>query len=478
MVNQALKVVNDAESTAFDGEASALHRSHASTFARVRGPCTGLAAVAISPGCGDDHRGSRSPVRFRDARLRGRPFRRLGEVRRDAALSSDTSRLPKNVVTLGVASLLNDISSEMIFPLLPVFLTTVLGAGPLYLGFVEGAADSISALLRLPFGWLADRAPRKPLVVGGYAVANVVRPAIALATAPWHVLAIRLLDRGGKGMRTAPRDALLVDSAAAGERGRAFGFHMSMDHVGAVIGPLLATMLFVALGRSYRGLFFAASLPGLATVIYVAARVEETRVRTTAAVTPMLHDVSGLGARFWGLVAAVFLFGLGASTDAFLLLQLEKASIDVALLPFLWAALHVVKVASVYPFGRLSDRVGRVPLIVVGWAYYAAIYAAFALVNDPRLLALVFLAYGFFFGLTEGAERALVGDLVPAEKRGAAFGFYNAALGVTALPASALLGAIWEAWGKGAAFGFGASMAAVATMVLVATTLGKATRVA
>jgi MFS family permease len=381
------------------------------------------------------------------------------------------SRLPKNVVTLGVASLLNDVSSEMIFPLLPVFLTAVLGAGPLYLGFVEGAADSISALLRLPFGWLADRLPRKPLVVGGYAVANVVRPAIALAAAPWHVLAIRLLDRAGKGIRTAPRDALLADSAAPGERGRAFGFHMSMDHVGAVLGPLLASALFVALGRNYRWLFLAASLPGLATVVFVAARVEETRRRSACPASPVVYDASGLGARFWGLLAAVFLFGLGASTDAFLLLELEKAGTDVALLPFLWAALHVVKVTSVYPFGRLSDRVGRVPLIVVGWAYYAATYAGFALVDDPRGLALLFLAYGLFFGLTEGTERALVSDLVPAEKRGAAFGFYNAALGVTALPASALLGAIWEAWGKVAAFGFGATMAAVATAVLVATTL-------
>jgi MFS family permease len=380
-------------------------------------------------------------------------------------------RLPKNVVTLGVASLLNDVSSEMIFPLLPVFLTAVLGAGPLYLGFVEGAADSMSALLRLPFGWLADRVSRKPLVVAGYAIANVVRPAIAVAAAPWHVLAVRLLDRAGKGIRTAPRDALLADSAAPGERGRAFGFHMSMDHVGAVLGPLLASALFLALGRNYRWLFLAASLPGLVTVVFVAARVDETRQRRAPADSTVVYDVSGLGARFWGLLAAVFLFGLGASTDAFLLLELEKSGTDVALLPFLWAALHVVKVASVYPFGRLSDRVGRVPLIVVGWAYYAAIYAGFAVVDDPRGLALVFLAYGLFFGLTEGAERALVSDLVPAEKRGAAFGFYNAALGVTALPASALLGGIWEAWGKIAAFGFGAAMAAAASAVLVATTL-------
>jgi len=215
----------------------------------------------------------------------------------------------------------------------------------------------------------------------------------------------------------------------------------------------------------------------LLTVLFTVARVEEAEARSTVETElPTARELAGFDRRFLGLVAAVFLFGLGASTDAFLLLQLREAGLDVAWLPFLWSALHVVKVASVYPLGRLSDRVGRVPLIVAGWAYYAAVYGGFALLDDPRALAATFLAYGLYSGLTEGAERALVGDLVARDRRGAAFGVYNAALGVTALPASAIMGAIWQAHGKVAAFGFGAAMAALGTLVLVATTLRRDSR--
>jgi MFS family permease len=391
------------------------------------------------------------------------------------------TRLDRNVIALGVVSLLNDVSSEMIFPLLPAFLTTVLGAGPTFLGAVEGAADSVSSLLRIPAGWFADRSRRKPLVVAGYATANLVRPAIAAATAPWHVLAIRLLDRVGKGVRTAPRDALLADSTAPENRGRAFGFHRSMDHVGAVVGPLLASLLFAALGRSYRGLFLIASLPGLATVLFTMVRVREARPALgvpRAAAGPRASEAQALAAerrrptadrrRFRGLLAAVFLFGLGNSSDAFLLLRLEQAGIDVALLPFLWSVFHVMKVASAYPLGRLSDRVGRVPIILAGWSYYAIVYAGFAAASSPLVLAGVFVAYGLFYGFTEGAERALVSDLVPADRRGVAYGLYNAAVGFAALPASVVMGALWQAYGQAFAFGFGGGMAALGAIVLLA----------
>ena len=381
-------------------------------------------------------------------------------------------RLDRNVVALGIASLLNDASSEMIFPLLPAFLTTVVGAGPAFLGMIEGVADSVSSLLRMPAGWLADRMPRKPLVVGGYALASFARPLIALATAPWHVLAVRVTDRLGKGLRTAPRDALLADSTPAADRGRAFGFHRSMDHVGAVVGPLLASLVFALLGRSYRRLFALASIPGLIAVLFTASRIVE--VPRAARVGPpppdpvsLSHAAVRLDRRFFVLVAAIVLFGLGNSTDAFLLLGLQQAGVDVAALPLLWAALHVVKVASAYPLGALSDRVGRLPLILTGWVYYALVYSAFAAARSPAALVPIFIAYGLFFGLTEGAERALVGDVVPGAQRGAAFGMYNAAVGVTALPASVLTGAIWQFYGRAAAFGFGAGMALLASLVML-----------
>ena len=387
-------------------------------------------------------------------------------------------RLDRNVIALGVASLLNDVSSEMIFPLLPAFLTSVLGASPTFLGAIEGTADSVSSLLRIPSGWLADRHRRKPLVVAGYAVANLVRPAVAAATAPWHVLAIRLLDRVGKGVRTAPRDALLADSAPPEDRGRAFGFHRSMDHIGAVVGPLLASVLFAAVGRSYRWLFLLASLPGLATVLFTLTLVREPRTalgdrssavgEEPAAPVAVGRKPAAASRRFYGLLLAILCFGLGNSTDAFLLLRLEQGGVDVVLLPFLWSALHVVKVASAYPLGRLSDRVGRVPIIVAGWSYYAIIYAGFAAASSPLWLSVVFVAYGLFYGFTEGAERALVSDLAPAERRGEAFGLYNAAVGIVALPASLAMGAIWQAYGQPAAFGFGAAMAVLGAVVLVA----------
>jgi MFS family permease len=379
-------------------------------------------------------------------------------------------RLDRNVVTLGVVSLLNDASSEMIFPLLPAFLTTVIGAGPAVLGAIEGTADSLSSLLRLPAGWLSDRMRRKPLVVGGYALANLARPLVAAATAPWHVLAIRLLDRVGKGLRAAPRDALLADSVPPGDRGRAFGFHRSMDHVGAVVGPLLASLTFAALGRSYRLLFLLASLPGFAAVLWAGRVVETPRGRRTdpAVSVPASPEMRArLDPLFVVLIVAMLLFGLGNSSDAFLLLGLAQTGMDPVALPVLWAAFHVVKVASAYPLGRLSDSVGRMPILLTGWAYYAIAYAAFAVTDGPAALAAIFVAYGLFYGLTEGVERALVSDLVAPPQRGVAFGLYNAAVGVTALPASLITGLVWEAHGRAAALGFGAGMAMLGALVLI-----------
>lgn len=389
-------------------------------------------------------------------------------------------RLNPSVVALGTASLLNDVSSEMIFPLLPVFLTTALGIQPVLLGFIEGTADSASSLLRPIFGALSDRwRRRKPLVIAGYAVANFSRPLLALVSAPWQVIVIRVADRIGKGVRTAPRDALLAEVSNSFDRGRAFGFHRAMDHLGAVVGPLVAAALFVALGRNYRLLFALASIPGLLAVLFTALRVREAAdVPGRDGNSDPIDGRNGSGlfsslarenASFVGLVLAVFLFALGNSSDAFLLLRLGQAGVDAACLPFLWSALHLVKVASVYPCGVLSDRIGRRPMILAGWTYYALLYAGFAWVEAPLPLATMFVAYGLFYGLTEGAERALVGDLAGPEQRGVAFGIYNAATGIGALPASILMGFLWQSASPSAAFLFGAGMAALAAAVLLFT---------
>lgn len=374
--------------------------------------------------------------------------------------------LGRNVVALSAVSFFTDVSSEMIYPLIPVFLTTVLGASASAVGVVEGAAESTAALLKLASGWLSDRVKkRKPLVVAGYALASIARPLIGLAQSVFQVAAIRVTDRIGKGIRTAPRDALIADSVDPAVRGRAFGFHRAADHAGAVAGPLIAFAVLRWEGVPLRRVFLFAAIPAVIAMIVLVVAVRETP-RPAAAAEPLKLE-RGLGSRFWAFLGVVLLFTLGNSTDAFLLLRAAELGVPVALAPLLWAMLHVVKSLSSTPGGALSDRIGRKPLIVAGWFVYAAVYLLFGRATAAWQAWALFAAYGIYFGLTEGVEKALVADLVPAARRGAAFGWYNLALGLGALPASILFGFIWDRAGAPVAFTFGAAMAALASLALV-----------
>ena len=375
--------------------------------------------------------------------------------------------LGRNVLALSLVSLLTDASSEIIYPLLPLFLSTVLGASAAAVGLVEGAAESTAALLKLASGWWSDRVRRrKPLVVAGYALAAVARPLLALATATSQVLAIRMTDRVGKGIRTAPRDALIADSVAPEIRGRAFGFHRAADHAGAVIGPLLAFGMLRGLGLPLREVFLWAALPGALAVLALAVLVREPRRAVHAVVEPGIAGPpdlrAPLPASFRRYLVVLLLFTLGNSSDAFLLLRASQLGVAAPLIPLLWAALHVVKAASSVPGGSLSDRLGRKPLIVAGWLLYAAVYVLFGRATETWHAWALFLVYGLYFGLTEGVEKALVADLVPAARRGAAFGWYNLAIGLGALPASVLFGMVWDRYGAGPAFGVGAVLAVAA----------------
>ena len=386
-----------------------------------------------------------------------------------------TGRLSRNVIALGVVSFFTDFSSEMIYPLLPLFLSTVLGGSVSAIGAIEGAAESTAALLKLASGWWSDRVRRrKPLVVGGYALAAFARPLVALAFSPLQVLAIRLTDRVGKGIRTSPRDALIADSVDPAVRGRAFGFHRASDHAGAVVGPLVAFALLQWGGFSLRSLFLAAAIPGLAAVAVLVLAVREVP-RAPAARSVAVHPGETpprLGAplpgRFWAVLGAILVFTLGNSTDAFLLLRAAQLGVPAALVPILWAMLHVVKSASSTPGGALSDALGRKPLIVAGWLLYAGVYFAFGRATDPWQAWVLFAVYGVFFGLTEGSEKALVADLVPAARRGTAFGWYNLAVGLAALPGSLLFGALWDWRGPSTAFTFGAVLALAASLGMAA----------
>ena len=387
-----------------------------------------------------------------------------------------TRRAPlgRTVWALALVSLLTDLSSEMIYPLLPVFLTATLGAGAATLGAIEGAAETTAALLKLASGWWSDRVPRrKPLVVAGYGLASAARPLVALAGTAGQVLAVRLVDRVGKGIRSSPRDALLAAAVPAAQRGRAFGFHRAADHLGAVLGPLVAFALLRGAGVDVRTVFALAAVPAALAMAALVFGVREAPAGPPAAAAPRAPRAGALGGARPGrplvaLLAAVTVFTLGNSADAFLLLRAAQLGVPTAMVPLLWALLHVVKSASSTPGGALSDRVGRRPLIAAGWTVYAAVYLGFAAAGAAWQAWALFAAYGLVSGLTEGAEKALVADLAPAAGRGTAFGWYHAAVGAAALPASLLFGVVWERYGAPAAFRVGAALAGAALVILVA----------
>jgi len=378
--------------------------------------------------------------------------------------------LGRNVYALSAVSFFTDASSEMIYPLLPVFLTTVLGASAGFLGVVEGAAETTAALLKLASGWWSDRVrKRKPLIVGGYAIASLVRPLIAVAQSAGQVLAIRVADRVGKGIRGAPRDALIADSVDASVRGRAFGFHRAADHAGAVVGPLVAFAVLTWWHAPLRQVFWLAAIPGIIAVIVAVVFVRE-RASGAEPVTAMPdaahQSAAPLGKRFWAVLGVVTLFTLGNSTDAFLLLRAAQLGVPVALAPILWAMLHVVKSTTSTPGGALSDRIGRKPAVIAGWAIYAVVYVLFARATVAWQAWALFAVYGLYFGLVEGTEKALVADLVPAGRRGVAYGWYNLAIGIGALPASVVFGLLWDRYGSATAFTFGAWVAGFAAIGL------------
>ena len=376
-------------------------------------------------------------------------------------------RLPPTVLALGLISFFTDVSSDMIYPLLPVFLTGVLGASASVVGAIEGAAETTSSLLKLASGWWSDRVRRrKPLVVFGYVLAATTRPFIAAAQSATQVLVIRVSDRIGKGIRNAPRDALIADSVDASIRGRAFGFQRAADHAGGVVGPLIAFALMAWLAVPMRQVFWLAAIPGAAAVAVAIFGVHEVP-RRQASREP-IELSAGMGRRFWGVLGAIFLFTLGNSSDAFLLLRATELGVPATLAPVLWAMLHAVKALASTPGGTLSDRIGRRPTLIAGWILYSAVYAGFALASQTWHAWTMFAVYGVFFGLTEGTERALIADIVPAARRGSAYGWFHLAVGVGMFPASLGFGLIWDAAGASAAFLTGASLAlAAAWLVLV-----------
>src|SRR5687767_247812 len=372
------------------------------------------------------------------------------------ARRSDSSRIPRPVWFLGWTSLFTDAATEMIYPLLPVYLSRVLGAGAASLGIIEGVAEGINSILKVASGWLSDRrSRRRPLVITGYALSGAARPLIALTMTWPQVLIIRALDRTGKGIRGAPRDAMLARFATPSTRGRIFGFHRGMDHTGAIIGPLLASAFLYVMPGEYRTLFALTAIPGAIAVAMLFLVHEPDRNSPLAqADTPPPRAIASaplaapiavlLPRRLYAVLGVILVFSLGNSADAFLLLRLSDALGAVTFVPLLWSLLHVVKASLSTWGGGLSDRIGRKRVIVIGWAVYAAVYVGFATASSTVGFVSWFLLYGIYFALAEGAEKALVADLTPPGCQGTAFGYYNAALGIGALTASIVFGFLYE----------------------------------
>jgi MFS family permease len=377
------------------------------------------------------------------------------------------AKLPPNVKVLGWVSLLNDVASEMIFPLLPQFLLSVLGGNRFWLGVIEGIVDSASSIVKLWSGGWSDRiGARKGLVVVGYALAAITRPLIGIITAPWQLLLIRLSDRIGKGTRNPPRDALIADSVAPEIRGRAFGFNRAMDHLGAAVGPILAAIFLWFFPGQFRPLFLLAIIPGLLVVLLLALGLREPPRQTTAA-PKMVWTLKPFGKGFRTYLLALVVFTLGNSSDAFLLVRAGELGVATVMLPILWCVFHVLKSAGNVIAGRAVDKIGSRPMILGGWALYGAIYLGFAVASTQWHVWLLFAGYAAFYAFTEPAEKTLVANLVGPEQRGLAYGWFNAAVGIGTLPASLLFGWLYQRFGALAAFGTGAALAMLAGVMLL-----------
>jgi MFS family permease len=374
--------------------------------------------------------------------------------------------LPRTVWLLGLISLVNDTASDMIYPLVPLYLTSVLMAGPKALGLIEGIAEGVSSLFKLIAGILADRTRHAKIwVIAGYSLAGIARPLIAFSTSWFGVLACRFADRLGKGIRSAPRDAMLTLSVRPDQRGLAFGFHRAMDNLGAVIGPLIAALL-LAFGMSLRNVLFCSIVPAI-VVIVLTLTIREPEREPTLKPIPFSWNLKEFPPQFRRYLIVLALFMLGNSSNMFLLLRAKELGLSDAKIPVLWAVVSLVAAVFSTPLSALSDRIERRTLIIAGWSIYAVFYLLFGLLPaTPWLLWPMFAGYGLFLAATEGVEKALVADFVPSGQVGTAFGWYNLVVGLLLLPASVIFGWLWATISPFGAFAFGSLCAALAAVLL------------
>ncbi len=379
--------------------------------------------------------------------------------------------ISKNVFALGSTSFLTDVSREMIYPLLPLYLRSVLGASTAFVGLVEGIAESTSSVLNLVSGWLSDKIKkRKTLLLWGYSLSAVTRPLIAVATIGWHILLVRFVEKVGKGIRVPPRDALIAESCTPENRGKGFGLHRSMDNVGSILGPLLAFSLLIYLNNDYRALFWIASIPAFLAIGILTFVVSEKARDLSQTETPSVNrrfNLKQFNRNFKLFLIATTVFEMANSSNAFLLLRVKDLGLSLELIPIIYLFSNIFKTISSMPGGILSDKFGRRNVLAIGWIFYGISYFGFAFITSVTQAWVIFGIYGLFYGMTEGVKKALVADLVPKEARGSAYGIHTFLVNFPQLPASLLLGILWQKYNAAVAFSVGASFAIVGGFLLL-----------
>ena len=373
--------------------------------------------------------------------------------------------IEKNIFFVGITSFLTDTTTKMIYAIMPLFLLT-LGASKTEISLIEGIAESTASLIKALSGWWSDKIRKnKPFMIIGYALTAVLSPWFSIVSTPLQVLSIRFVERVGKGIRTAPRDSLIAASSADGSKGKSFGFHKAMDNSGAIIGPLLAACILIFFPNDYRMVFLFAAVPGLLGLISLIAFVKEAKSEKAAPLGKITYK--DFSAQYYIFLGIIFVFTLGNSTDALLLIKAGDLGIRAVYIPVLYLLFNAVSVIFAVPAGILSDRIGRGKLIIMGYLLYSLIYFGFGNTNNQVVLVMLFALYGLYSALTDGVQKALVSDLVNEDKRGTGLGIYNCLLGITLFPASVIAGLLYDHVDNQAPFYYGSIMALVAAGLMI-----------
>jgi MFS family permease len=377
-----------------------------------------------------------------------------------------------NVLMLGIVSLLTDMSSEMIYPILPLFLSAI-GATGVLIGLIEGAAETTASLIKVLSGWYSDRYQRRKVFLTlGYGLSSCAKPLLYFATSAYQVLGIRIVERVGKGVRSAPRDALIADSTPPGSWGKAFGFHKSMDSTGAVIGPLLILPVLLAAAavtvETYRIIFLLSTIPAVLAIVVIILFVKDLRPQSVEGKGRFLAGLHCLGPDFWRLMVVVVVFYLGEVSYAFFILQGQAAGLDTVTVILLYILFNLTFVITAIPSGALSDRLGRRPILAASFLLFAATCAIMAIATDLYLLVVGFALFGVYKGSSEGVFKAYVSDVSPKGLRGTALGAFHTFVGLVMLPGGVIAGLLWDDLGPWATFTYGALLAIGAVVLLFA----------